>query len=137
MSGTPGDPPLWTVVALGLLPLALLSVVLLAEILAVPVEHAVEAAELPAALVGVSIALVVLMPDAVASIRAARANRLQTSINLALGSAPARRAPRPDQRIPDRTPQTLTPQLCWGSRSCPLARGYPSRREPLEPRIVH
>ncbi|WP_292294826.1 calcium:proton antiporter [Marivita sp.] len=73
--------------ALVLLPLALLAVVLLAETLAVPVEHGIEAAGLPVALVGVAIALVVLMPEGVASIRAARADRLQTSINLALGSA--------------------------------------------------
>ena len=74
-------------VGVGLLPVALLAVVLLAEILAVPVEHAIDGAGLPAALVGVAIALVVLMPEGIASIRAAKANRLQTSINLALGSA--------------------------------------------------
>lgn len=74
-------------VALGLLPLALVSVVLLAEMLAVPVEGAIGRAGLPEALVGVAIALIVLMPEGVASLRAARANRLQTSINLALGSA--------------------------------------------------
>lgn len=73
--------------AVALLPLALLAVVLLAETLAVPVEHAIEAAGLPEALIGVAIALVVLMPEGVASLRAAKANRLQTSINLALGSA--------------------------------------------------
>lgn len=65
--------------ALALLPLALLAVVLLAEILAVPVEDAIEGAGLPEALVGVAIALIVLMPEGVASIRAARANRLQTA----------------------------------------------------------
>lgn len=74
-------------VGVALLPVALLEVVPLAEILAVPVEHAIDAAGLPAALVGVAIALVVLMPEGVASIRAAKADRLQTSINLALGSA--------------------------------------------------
>lgn len=74
-------------VALALLPIALLSVVLLAEMLSVPVEQAVERSGLPEALVGVAIALVVLMPEGLASVRAAQANRLQTSINLALGSA--------------------------------------------------
>lgn len=74
-------------IALGLLPAALASVVLLAEMLALPVEGAIERAGLPEALAGVAIALIVLMPEAVASIRAAQANRLQTSINLALGSA--------------------------------------------------
>jgi len=72
---------------IALLPIALLAVVLLAEILAVPVEQTIETAGLPEALVGVAIALVVLMPEGVASVRAAKANRLQTSINLALGSA--------------------------------------------------
>lgn len=73
--------------ALGLLPLSLLSVVLLAELLAHPVEAAIAGSGFPEALIGVVIALIVLMPEGVASLRAARANRLQTSINLALGSA--------------------------------------------------
>lgn len=70
-----------------LLPIALLAVVLLAEMLAHPVEEAVERAGLPDALVGVAIALVVLMPEGTAALRAARSNRVQTSLNLALGSA--------------------------------------------------
>jgi Ca2+:H+ antiporter len=41
----------------------------------------------PHALVGVIIAMVVLLPESLAALRAARANRLQTSMNLALGSA--------------------------------------------------
>ncbi|MEI4261387.1 calcium:proton antiporter [Roseovarius sp. D0-M9] len=73
--------------ALGLLPLALVSVVLMAETLAGPVAVGITHAGLPEALVGVAIAMVVLMPEGVASLRAARENRLQTSINLALGSA--------------------------------------------------
>jgi Ca2+:H+ antiporter len=73
--------------ALLLLPLALVAVVLLAESLAPVVEGAVARAGLPAALVGVAIAVVVLMPEGTAAVRAARANRLQTSLNLALGSA--------------------------------------------------
>lgn len=73
--------------ALGLLPLSLIAVVLLAELLAAPVAAGVTRAGLPEALVGVAIALVVLMPEGVASLRAAQANRLQTSLNLALGSA--------------------------------------------------
>lgn len=80
-------PPRAFPLALGLLPVALLGVVLLAEVLAGPVEHAVEQAGLPEALVGVVIALVVLMPEGVAALRAARDNRLQTAINLSLGSA--------------------------------------------------
>ena len=38
-------------------------------------------------MVGIAIALLVLLPETVAAIRAALANRLQTSMNLALGSA--------------------------------------------------
>lgn len=74
-------------VALALLPVALLAVVLLAEVLAEPVADGVQGAGLPAALVGVAIAMIVLMPEGVAALRAARANRLQTAINLSLGSA--------------------------------------------------
>jgi len=83
-----GPPPRRTFLgALGMLPVALLAVVLLAELLAHPVETAVAGAGLPKALVGVIIALVVLMPEGTAALRAARANRVQTSLNLALGSA--------------------------------------------------
>lgn len=72
---------------LALLPVSLLAVVLLAELLSVNVETAVEQAGLPEALVGVAIALIVLLPEGVASVRAAKLNRLQDSLNLALGSA--------------------------------------------------
>jgi Ca2+:H+ antiporter len=41
----------------------------------------------PEALVGIIIAAMVLLPEAIAAYQAARANRLQTSLNLALGSA--------------------------------------------------
>jgi Ca2+:H+ antiporter len=37
--------------------------------------------------VGIAIALLVLLPETVAAMRAARADRLQTSMNLAIGSA--------------------------------------------------
>ncbi len=84
--GPPPDPRAFRA-ALGLLPLALVAVVALAETLSPVVEGAVLRAGLPAALVGVAIAIVVLMPEGTAAIRAARANRLQTSLNLALGSA--------------------------------------------------
>jgi Ca2+:H+ antiporter len=77
-------------VALGsglLLLVCLVLVVVLAKSLAPVVEHAVAAAGAPAALVGVIIAAVVLLPEGLAAYRAARADRLQTSLNLALGSA--------------------------------------------------
>ena len=38
-------------------------------------------------MVGIVIAALVLLPEGLAALRAARANRLQTSLNLALGSA--------------------------------------------------
>jgi Ca2+:H+ antiporter len=63
------------------------SVVLLAKSLAPALEAAVEAAGAPKALVGIIIAAVVLLPEAIAAYQSARANRLQTSLNLALGSA--------------------------------------------------
>ena len=62
-------------------------VVLLAKSLAPTVESAVAAVGAPKALVGIIIAAVVLLPEGIAAFQAARANRLQTSLNLALGSA--------------------------------------------------
>lgn len=70
-----------------LLLLSLVVVVLLAKSLAPAVELAVSSAGAPKTLVGIIIAAVVLMPEGLAALRAARANRLQTSLNLALGSA--------------------------------------------------
>lgn len=71
----------------GLLIVSLFSVVFLAKALAPTVEAAVTGAGAPKALVGVIIAGIVLLPEGLAAVRAARANRLQTSMNLALGSA--------------------------------------------------
>lgn len=65
----------------------LVGVVLLAKGLAATVERAVLGAGLPLAVVGVVIAALVLAPESLAAFRAARRNRLQTSLNLALGSA--------------------------------------------------
>ena len=70
-----------------LLLVALGAVVLLAKALAPSIERMVVSAGAPKAVVGVLIALVVLLPEGFAAVRAARANRLQTSLNLALGSA--------------------------------------------------
>jgi Ca2+:H+ antiporter len=70
-----------------LLLLCLGAVVMLAKGLAPSVETLLGALGAPKALVGVIIAAVVLMPEGLAALRAARANRLQTSLNLALGSA--------------------------------------------------
>jgi len=71
----------------GLLLLSLISVVGLAKLLSPAVEAGVARAGAPEAVVGVVIAALVLLPEGVAAIRAARLNRLQTSLNLALGSA--------------------------------------------------
>ena len=61
--------------------------VLLGKALSPSIEAAVAAAGAPKALVGIIIAAVVLLPEALAALRAARADRLQTSLNLAIGSA--------------------------------------------------
>ncbi|MCF7529828.1 calcium:proton antiporter [Neisseria lisongii] len=62
-------------------------VVLLAKALSPAIEQMVAAAGAPQSLVGVIIAAVVLMPEGLAALTAAGRNRLQTSVNLALGSA--------------------------------------------------
>lgn len=74
-------------ISLFLLIVSLTAVVLLAKILSYPLTGAVAAAGLPYAFVGVVIAAVVLLPEGVAAVRAALLNRLQASMNLALGSA--------------------------------------------------
>lgn len=66
---------------------ALVAVVLLAKALAATVESAVVTAGLPLTVVGVVIAALVLAPESLAAYRAARRDRIQTSLNLALGSA--------------------------------------------------
>ncbi|QMW22692.1 calcium:proton antiporter [Sandaracinobacteroides saxicola] len=70
-----------------LLVVALVAVVLLAKALSPAIEANIDAAGAPKAALGVVIAALVLLPESVAAWSAARANRLQTSLNLALGSA--------------------------------------------------
>ncbi|BFO20569.1 ionic transporter y4hA [Streptomyces sp. KM77-8] len=53
------------------------------------IESGVDAAGLPHSVVGVIIALLVLLPETIAAVRASRRNQVQTSMNLALGSAMA------------------------------------------------
>jgi Ca2+:H+ antiporter len=72
-----------------LLLLSLTAVVVLAKVLSDPLSLAVQRAGLPLSFVGVVIAAVVLLPECVAAMKAALLNRLQSSINLALGSAVA------------------------------------------------
>jgi Ca2+:H+ antiporter len=81
----PTDTAAWG--AFGTLLVALVTVVLLAKDLSATVEMAVLDAGLPLAVVGIVIAALVLAPESLAAYRAARKDRLQTSLNLALGSA--------------------------------------------------
>jgi Ca2+:H+ antiporter len=74
-------------VSSGLLLLSLVTVVGLAKMLSPTIERAVEAANAPRAVVGIVIAALVLLPETWAAVRAARADRLQSSMNLAVGSA--------------------------------------------------
>ena len=85
------DPPTRraTLTSLGLLLVSLVAVVGLAKGVSPAVESAVTDAGLPQAVVGVVIALLVLLPETIAAVRAAARDRIQTSLNLALGSAMA------------------------------------------------
>ena len=74
-------------VSFALLFVSLVAVVGLAKVLSPAIEAAVHAAGAPQAVIGVAIAALVLLPEAWAAVRAALGNRLQTSMNLALGSA--------------------------------------------------
>jgi Ca2+:H+ antiporter len=76
-----------TAVSGALLILSLITVVSLAELLSPAIERGVAAAGAPKTIVGIAIALLVLLPEGFAAVRAAKANRLQSSLNLALGSA--------------------------------------------------
>ena len=73
--------------AAGLLAISLAVVVGLAKALSPAVEAGILAMGAPKAVIGIVIAAVVLLPEGVTAVRAARADRLQTSLNLALGSA--------------------------------------------------
>ncbi|MFJ6567211.1 calcium:proton antiporter [Streptomyces sp. NPDC091292] len=77
------------VISLIFLALALVGVVGLAKGVSPTIESGVEAAGMPHSVVGVIIALLVLLPETIAAARAARRDRVQISLNLALGSAMA------------------------------------------------
>lgn len=68
---------------------SLFSVVVLAKSLSPALMEGVGAAGAPIAIAGVIVAAIVLLPETTAAVRAAAANRLQSSLNLALGSAVA------------------------------------------------
>lgn len=76
-----------TALSAGLLLVCLIAVVLLAKKLAPSLEGVVQRIGAPNAIVGVIIAGIVLLPEGMAALKAAGSNRLQTSLNLALGSA--------------------------------------------------
>src|SRR5262249_7775861 len=65
----------------GLLLVSLVAVVGNAKLIAPTIEHIVEAAGLPVSVVGVVIAMLILLPETLAAVRAARRGRLQTSLN--------------------------------------------------------
>jgi Ca2+:H+ antiporter len=78
-----------TLGSLAFLLVALVAVVGLAKIESPAIEDAVSAVGAPPSAVGVVIALLVLLPETLAAFRNARRDRVQTSFNLAFGSAMA------------------------------------------------
>ena len=75
--------------SVALLLVSLLAVVLLAKKFSLVVDAATAAIGAPAAFAGVIVAVLILLPESVAAVAAARKNDLQKSINLALGSSVA------------------------------------------------
>ena len=59
----------------------------LAKALSPAIEAGVMAIGAPKAVVGIAIATLVLLPEGLAAVKAARLNQLQSSLNLSLGSA--------------------------------------------------
>jgi Ca2+:H+ antiporter len=85
------DPPSAraSLVSLALLVVALVGVVGLAKVASPAIEDGVAAVGFPHTFVGVVIALLVLLPESIAAVRAAARRRVQISLNLAYGSAMA------------------------------------------------
>ena len=75
------------VISLVFLLISLTIVVLLAKILSIPIEQLIVSQGLPKSLVGIIIAAIILLPEGIAAVSAAKNNKLQTSLNLSLGSA--------------------------------------------------
>ncbi len=71
----------------GALLAALIAVIGLTHQVSPRIQTVVDQAGLPKSVISVTIAMLTLLPEAWAAIRAALANRIQTSLNLALGSA--------------------------------------------------
>jgi Ca2+:H+ antiporter len=76
-------------ISVALLVIALVAVVGLAKVESPAIKDAVRAAGLPLSFVGVVIALLVLLPEGLSAMRAARQGNTQRSVNLAMGSAMA------------------------------------------------
>ena len=71
----------------GALVLTMIPIVLLSKSMAKLVDHGVQEAGLPVALGGLLVAVLVLSPEGLAALKAARANQLQRSVNISMGSA--------------------------------------------------
>jgi Ca2+:H+ antiporter len=106
--------------SLVLLSISLVAVVGLAKALTPAVDDGIAALGAPKAVVGIVIAAVVLMPESLAALRAARVNRLQTAMNLGLGSALA--------TIGLTIPAVVAVSLALGT---PLSLGLGSKEEVL------
>lgn len=76
-------------ISLAQLLVALIGVVGLAKVVSPAIKDGVNALGFPASFVGVVIALLVLLPESIAAVRAASRERVQVSLNLAYGSAMA------------------------------------------------
>ncbi|MEZ0109190.1 Ca2+:H+ antiporter [Catenulispora sp. EB89] len=89
--GYQGEPPTdrQALISLALLLCALVAVVGLGKGVSPTIERGVDRAGLPASVVGVVIALMVLLPESISAVRSAYRDEVQTSLNLALGSAMA------------------------------------------------
>ena len=70
-----------------LLPLTMLPIVLLSKKMAILIDHGMATLGAPQALGGFLVAILVLSPEGVAAVKSALANRLQRTMNIALGSA--------------------------------------------------
>jgi Ca2+:H+ antiporter len=64
----------------------LLPVVVMAKKIAIPIDYGIHVLRAPPDLGGFLVSVLVLAPESVAAVRAARANQLQRSVNLLLGS---------------------------------------------------
>jgi len=85
--GKDSVPTTMLMLSIALLLVSLLGVVLLAKKFSLVIDAATAALGAPPAFAGVVVALLILLPESVAAVTAARDNDLQKSINLALGSS--------------------------------------------------